>query len=194
MTAGQPIAAPKNSGSKDAAPSWASLTPRQQQALQPLAGAWPSINVGQKRKWLEVSKNFSAMPAAEQSKLHSHMASWAALSTEQRAQARLNFAKANQLSGEEKKAKWQAYQNLSTEEKQRLVATAAPKPGAAASVKPVAPNKLTKVPLQNPVTAVSVKPGERSTPPPKIAAAPHQVDSNTLLPQQVPVTGALPHR
>ena len=69
----------------------------------------------------------------------------------QRAAARLNFAKAKELSKEltpeEKKAKWQTYQALSPEEKAKLAAKATPKPtGAATAVKPVEPQKLAVTP------------------------------------------------
>ncbi len=75
------------------------------------------------------------------------MNEWVAMSPEQRAAARLNFAKtkelSNQLTAEEKRAKWLTYQALSPEEKAKLASTAAPKPaGAATAVKPVAPQKL----------------------------------------------------
>jgi len=79
------------------------------------------------------------------------MNEWVTLSPEQRAQARLNFAKttelSRELSPEEKQAKWQAYQALGAEEKARLAAKAAPKPaGAATAVRPVAPQKLAVLP------------------------------------------------
>ncbi len=119
----------------------------QQQSLQPLAASWSALSEGQKRKWLEVSKSYPNLPAADQAVMHSRMVEWVAMSPQQRAAARLNFAKAKELSkqltAEEKKAKWQTYQALSPEEKARLASKAAPKPaGAATAVKPVAPQKL----------------------------------------------------
>ena len=83
--------------------------------------------------------------------MHSRMNEWVALSPQQRAAARLNFAKAKevaaQLTPDEKKAKWETYQALSPEEKKGLAAAAVPKPaGAATAVKPVAPQKLVVVP------------------------------------------------
>ena len=83
--------------------------------------------------------------------MHSRMNEWVALSPQQRAEARLNFAKtkelSKQLTPEEKKAKWQTYQALSIEEKQKLAANSTTRPvGAALAVKPVAPQKLAAVP------------------------------------------------
>ena len=83
--------------------------------------------------------------------MHSRMNEWVAMSPQQRAAARLNFAKTKELSSQltpdEKKAKWEIYQALSPEEKARLAAKASPKPaGAATAVKPVAPQKLAVTP------------------------------------------------
>jgi hypothetical protein len=119
----------------------------QQQTLKPLAESWNTISAAQKRKWLEVSRNYPSLPPEGQAVMRSRMSEWVALSPQQRAQARLNFAKTKELSREltaqEKKEKWAAYQALSAEEKQKLAAKASPKtPGAATAVKPVAPQKL----------------------------------------------------
>ena len=135
-------------------PAWSQLTPSQKQVLAPLAAGWDtSMSEPQKRKWLEISKNYGRLTPQAQATLNSRMNEWVALSPQQRAQARLNFGKTLELSGqltpEEKKAQWEAYQALSPEEKQKLAATASPKPsGAATAIKPVAPQKLAAVPLQ----------------------------------------------
>lgn len=148
---GKPSLAPPQVKPAISRPTWAELTPMQQQALKPLASSWNAINEGQKRKWLEISKNYPSLPPEGQATMHSRMNDWVMLSPQQRAQARLNFGKTKELSGqltpEEKKAKWETYQALSAEEKQKLAAKASPKPtGAATAVKPVAPQKLAAVP------------------------------------------------
>ena len=177
-------------------PSWAELTPMQQQALKPLALSWNTISEQQKRKWLEISKNYPSLPPEEQATLHSRMNEWVTLSPQQRAQARLNFGKTKELSGqltpEEKKAKWQTYQALSAEEKQKLAAKASPKPaGAATAVKPVAPQKLTAVP-PHPINKPGTKPAPKITPSQPAAAsnpaAPRAGESTTG------GTGAAPQR
>ena len=123
----------------------------QQQSLKPLATAWGGINEAQKRKWLELSKNYPNLSAVDQTVMHSRMNEWVAMTPQQRAAARLNFAKTKELSKEltpdEKKAKWQTYQALSPEEKAKLAAKGSPQPtGAATAVKPVAPQKLAVTP------------------------------------------------
>ncbi|GAB2576241.1 hypothetical protein GCM10027034_03110 [Ramlibacter solisilvae] len=155
-------------------PLWRELNPGQHQALAPLAGTWNTLNEAQKRKWLALSASYPKLAATEQQKLHSRMVEWVALSPQQRAQARLNFGETQKIAPDEKKAKWEAYQALSPEEKRKLAAGATKPPSTAAAVKPVAPEKLATVP----------KPHARpDTKTPRIAASPELVDVHTLLPQ-----------
>lgn len=155
-----------------AGPSWADLNPAQKQALAPLAGKWSQISEAQKRKWLALSQNYPQLAPAEQTKLHSRMAEWAALSPQQRSAARLNFADVKKIAPEDRKAQWEAYQSLSDEEKKKLAEGARPKPaGAAIALKPVPPQKITKV--QRP----RVNPGTDA------ASAQPQLHHSTLLPQ-----------
>lgn len=157
-------------------PVWGELSAAQQQSLAPLAAQWGTISEAQKRKWIALSQNYPKLSPDEQAKLHSRMTEWVALSPQQRTQARLNFADTRKIPPDDKKAKWEAYQSLTPEEKARLAANATPKAaGAAAAVKPVPPQKLAKVP---PKTTPDQK--ERT----RIAAPPNQVDHNTLLPQK----------
>lgn len=145
-------------------PAWSELSAEQRQSLAPLAGSWAQISEAQKRKWIAMAGNFSKMTPAEQAKLHSRMTKWAALSPQQRAQARLNFGEAQQVSSEEKKAKWEAYQALPPEEKRKLATSGDRKPPTtAAAVKPVAPQKLATLPRA---------PSDEGAKPPRIVAAP----------------------
>ncbi|MDB5929358.1 MAG: putative transrane protein [Polaromonas sp.] len=163
-------------------PAWSELSPLQQKALAPLASSWNTgMSEAQKRKWLEISKNYAALPPEGQATLNSRMSDWVSLSPQQRAQARLNFGKtkelSKQLTPEEKKAKWEAYQALSPEERQKLASKASPKPtGAATAIKPVSPQKLAVLPAQ-----AASRPGNK--PAPKIMPSP---------PAPLPGTPALP--
>jgi hypothetical protein len=172
------VAAPK----AEAKPAWAELTPAQKTALEPLAGSWNQLTEAHKRKWLAVSQKYPTMPPGEQARLHTRMAEWAALSPQQRSQARLNFAETSKLPVDDKKAKWEAYQALSPEEKRKLAAGAkAAKPAApptAAALEPVPQEKLTKVP----------KPRKENPRASRNTVVPNEVDHNTLLPQP----GAIP--
>ncbi|MDP1956350.1 MAG: DUF3106 domain-containing protein [Polaromonas sp.] len=132
-------------------PGWTELSVAERDILQPLASSWNALTPGHKSKWRQMAKSYPSLPTEEQVKMQGRMKEWVTLSPQQRNQARLNFAKTKELSkeltAEEKQAKWQAYQALSDEEKRKLAAKAPPKPaGAAATVKPVAPQKLATVP------------------------------------------------
>ena len=128
-------------------PGWETLTTPQKLALYPLAERWALISETQKRRWLALAANFSALPEEEQAKFHDRMTDWASLSAQQRNQARLNYAVTNRLARDDKRAQWEAYQALSDEEKRALAARAAPKPkGAATALRPVSPKKLAQVP------------------------------------------------
>ena len=114
-------------------PGWTELTAAQREILKPLASTWPSLNQGHKRKWLQMAKSYPTLSVEEQGKMQGRMKEWVALTPQQRAQARLNFARTKELSkalsAEEKKAKWQAYQALSDEEKRKLAAQGAARAG-----------------------------------------------------------------
>jgi hypothetical protein len=173
-TVSKPAARPPAGGKPTVAtrPSWAELTVAQQQALAPLSGSWGGISEAQKRKWLAMSQNFPRMPPAEQARLHSRMTEWVNLSPQQRTQARLNFGETKQLSQDDKKAKWEAYQALPPEQKRKLAAGApARTPTTAAAVKPVPAQKLATVP---PRSRGDIKP-------PRIAAGPTP-DADSLAP------------
>ena len=172
------VVAAKIAPSLPGRPLWMDLTESQQQALAPLAQLWPTMTEPHKRKWLAVSQNFAQLTVDEQSTVQGRMREWAALSPQQRAAARLNYADAQQLLQEDKKAKWAAYQALSPEAKQKLAAQQnKPLLGAAPAVKPVAAAKLA-----TPPTASSNKSL------PRIAT--DQAAPTTLLPNPVNTTSA----
>jgi Protein of unknown function (DUF3106) len=164
----------------EAAPAWTELTPQQQKSLAPLGTTWRTLSAAHKRKWIALSENYPNIPPAEQQLLHSRMAEWAALSPQQRTQARLNFAESKKVAPDDKKAKWEAYQALPPEEKQRLAAGAnaakPPPPPTAPAVQPVPQQKMATIPRP-----------KKADSPAKIAVVPGQMDRNTLLPQPGPV-------
>lgn len=172
-SAAGPASSARPAGSRPAAgPRWSELSASQRQALEPLAAQWETISEAQKRKWIALAGNFQRMPQAEQAKLHSRMTEWLALSPRQRADARLNFGETQQLSSDEKKAKWEAYQALPDEEKRRLAASAAPKlPTTAAAIRPVPADKLASVPraasadAKPPRIVTAPAPGATASPP-----------------------------
>jgi len=127
-------------------PAWSELDTPQKLALYPLAERWATMSEMQKRRWLALAQTFATLPQEEQDRLHSRMTDWAALSAQQRSQARLNYAETQRLAPDDKRAQWEAYQALSDEEKRKLAARAARALGAATALRPVSPKKLARVP------------------------------------------------
>jgi hypothetical protein len=100
--------------------AWASLSKRQKQALLPLNNKWDELTHQQKQKWLILARGFYQLSDPEQMVLHARMRDWAALSPRQRSLARFNFNTTQSLSIEDKRAQWEAYQQLSEAEKDKL--------------------------------------------------------------------------
>jgi hypothetical protein len=164
----------------EAGPTWAELKPVQQQVLAPLGASWKSLSEAHKRKWIALAEGYPRMTPEDQGRLRSRMTEWAAMSPQQRTQARLNFQESNRVSPVDKKAKWEAYQALPVEEKRRLAAGAAavkpPPPPTAPAVSPVPPQKLARVP--------KAEKGDARAP--RIAAAPETGSPHTLVPAEAP--------
>lgn len=164
------VAPPLSSG-----PRWSELSLSQQEALMPLYGTWTSLDSSRKRKWIGVAQNYRALSSAEQTKLHSRMAEWAALSPSERELARFNFLTTKKIAPVNRTSTWEAYKALSPEERQRLGATASAKPAgtaAANALKPTHPEKLTAVPVTR-HTPASVR---------ELVFSKQSIDRNTLLP------------
>jgi hypothetical protein len=172
---------------KASKPDWKELTPAQQTALKPLGANWATLSQGQKNKWLEISKNFASLPATEQATMHNRMASWATLSPQQRAQARLNFSEhkalTDGLTPEQRKAQWQAYQLLSPEEKKKLAANSEKAaPGTAPATRTTEVLKSSPPPQFGTAKVLGKQSGQQTTTH-KITVAPHVQNSNRLMPQ-----------
>ncbi len=171
-------------------PEWKDLSATEQAALRPLTANWDSMGLGQKRKWLSVAKDFDKLPAPQQAKMHTRMTEWTALSPQQRAAARVNFAENRELTDgltpEQRKVQWQAYQQLSPEAKRKLaessskasVAGAAPaaKPQPVLKKEPTPEFGTAKVLAKAKTTPNSPAPGK------KISVASHVSEQGQILP------------
>ncbi|PUE15026.1 DUF3106 domain-containing protein [Limnohabitans sp. MMS-10A-178] len=136
-----------NSSTKVANSHWQNLTQSQKKALAPLAPHWAQISLAQRNKWLVMSNNFDNLSPREQATLHNRMADWAALSPQQRAQARLSFNETKTLGSDQKKSQWEAYQALSQDDRKKLAAQQTTKiQGAATASQAPSPQKV--IPLQ----------------------------------------------
>jgi hypothetical protein len=199
--------------------AWASLTAAQKAALAPLQNDWATIEPSSRDKWLEVAGRFPSMSVTERQRIQERMAEWSRLSPKQRAQARLQFQEARQLSPVDRQAKWEAYQALPEEQRRELADRARPALSNPAAVDGAAPRSSLAVdakrnivepqrsPTAKPVspTAVQARPGASTTlmsstpsPPahnqaglPKIVATEGFVNPSTLLPRVGPQGAAV---
>ncbi len=128
-----PVAATGEQG-----PRWSELQPAEKMALKPLEREWSTIDVRSKRKWQELAMRFPTLKPEEQARVQERMTAWAKLSTRERTEARMHFQEAKQLPAQDRKARWDAYQALSPEQRQQLAERAAPPADAARKTAPAA--------------------------------------------------------
>ena len=114
------------------AKGWDLLTPEQQEILAPLESDWSTLSKDRQKKWVAVANRYPQMSDSEKNVLQSRMTEWAKLSTEQRRVARDNYLSTLKFPPEKKAEAWQAYQQLSEEDKKKLAEkkAAATKPSA----------------------------------------------------------------
>jgi hypothetical protein len=105
---------------------WSALKPAQQAALKPLEHEWSGIDPRSKQKWLQMSTRFPKLTPPEQARIQDRMTEWAKLTPRECGEARMHFQEAKQLSAQDRRARWEEYQALSPEQKQRLAERAAP--------------------------------------------------------------------
>jgi hypothetical protein len=170
-----PAVTPATPNATAAGSHWHELKSQQKQALAPLAAQWGSLTPQQQSKWLAISQNFSQLPANEQSTMHTRMADWVALSPQQRNHARFNFNAIQSLPKEDKRAKWEAYQALSAEDKRLLsVGATGPTKSAATISKPAETLRLLAPQARTIDSAKDITRPGASAPP---------LDRKTLLPK-----------
>lgn len=191
--------------------NWASLSASQKEALAPLAKEWDQLDGARKGKWLEIAARYPSLSAEHQQRLRERMAEWAQMSPAERQRARIGYQHASELRTPEQesqlRAKWEAYQALPAEKRQRLAERAAEKASAAGLEGSSRPNRghapIGRAPLSSAAspTIVQALPGattvlltQRAEPPlPGASAAPGRplrsprdarLDPNTLLPRR----------
>ncbi len=115
----------KSSGAVEKKPdgSWEGLKPEQQAILAPLESDWDYMLMESRKKWAQVANLYPKMGAQEQERLRSRMASWSNLSQRDRRITRENYLTSLKFPAEKKSEAWQAYQQLTDEQKQKLAAT-----------------------------------------------------------------------
>ncbi|WP_157522389.1 DUF3106 domain-containing protein [Mitsuaria sp. 7] len=207
----RPVSPTVTPGTLTSSQNWASLSASQKEALAPLSKEWDQLDGARKGKWLEIAARYPTLPAEHQQRLRERMVEWTRMSPAERQRARIGYQHANELRVPEQETrlreKWDAYQALPPEKRQRLVERAAEKASAAGRDAPPAPTRA-KAPIQRtPLTAttgptiVQAMPGattvlmtQRAEPPlPGASAAPGRpirspreakLDPDTLLPRR----------
>lgn len=102
--------------------SWAHLSAGQHAALAPFATEWDTFSDERKRKWIKIAARFAKMSPEAQKRLHERMSEWVGMTPDQRRVARENYQVSKALPPQARKNAWQAYQQLSPEQKAKLAA------------------------------------------------------------------------
>jgi hypothetical protein len=93
------------------------------------------------------------MKRADQERLQSRMNEWAKLSQKDRRIARDNYLSSLRFPAEEKASAWQAYQQLSAEDKKKLAAKEDNKKKPTAATSPTLQNRPNALPAVTPAAA-----------------------------------------
>jgi hypothetical protein len=117
----------KSTPSVPAKPLWVELSPAQQHALTPLSAEWDGLDASHKKKWLTIGNKFSSLKPDQQLRVQNRMRDWAKLTPAQRRVARESYSRAKKLDSHEKSTKWQQYQQLPEDQRQKLAEDAAAK-------------------------------------------------------------------
>ena len=194
---------------------WKSLSPAHRQALAPLERDWANLDAAQKLKWVELAQRFPQLTVAERVRIQERMADWARMTPAERGQARLRYLQARRASPDGRGARWEDYQALPSEQKEKLAARAV-SPAASGSAAgrsaalaraqgseksnlvtspafPLPPKTVAPTVIQARPGATTTLVSKQPSPPahqqvglPKIAASPGFIDKFTLLPQRGP--------
>lgn len=104
-------------------PRWDNLASAQQQILAPLAGEWDRLDPASRTHWLGVAKRYPKMTPIGQKRVQTRMKKWAALTPQQREEARAKYKTMKRKRGStELKSEWQRYQALPAKEREALAA------------------------------------------------------------------------
>ena len=115
---------------------WQDVSAAHRVVLKPLENNWSGFGASAKQKWVEVATRFPTLPADERGRIQDRMSEWAQMTPADRGRARLNFQEAKQVSPQDRKAQWEAYQALPDDQKRQLAARAAPRDAARPSGTP----------------------------------------------------------
>jgi hypothetical protein len=117
---------------KPSRPAWAELTADQQMILAPLKEDWDELAPERRRKWVGIAKRYPTLNANEQERVQRRMQRWAALTPQQRQQARENYKRIAKQRAEKKNQRlaerWAEYQALPPHERADMLPPPQPRP------------------------------------------------------------------
>ena len=123
---------------------WNKLQGTEQQVLQPLQAHWDKMEKPRQQKWREIAKKYPTMSAEEQIRTRERMVEWSKLPPAQQQAARTEYKTNPAARDPALSEKWQAYQQMTPEQKTAL----AKKAETEAQSKANTPPKPTPRPLQ----------------------------------------------
>lgn len=126
------------------AQTWEKLTQPERDILQPLQSSWNKIEKPRQQKWREIAKKYPTMSAEEQTRTRERMVEWSKLPPAQQQAARTEYKTNPAARDPALSEKWQAYQQMTPEQKAAL----AKKAETEAQSKANTPPKPTPRPLQ----------------------------------------------
>jgi len=98
-------------------PPWNSLSPAQQALLEPFKDSWTTLPDAEQRAWAELALRFPRLPSDQQGRAQKRIQEWAALTPPQRQMARSNYRLAKVLPPEARVQQYEAYRELSPEQR-----------------------------------------------------------------------------
>ena len=98
-------------------PRWNSLSPAQQTLLEPFRDSWTTLPDAEQRAWAELALRFPRLAADQQERAQKRIQEWAALTPPQRQMARSNYRLAKVLPPEARVQQYEAYRELSPEQR-----------------------------------------------------------------------------
>jgi hypothetical protein len=174
----------------------------QRDVLAPLKDDWMSLSQERQRKWLEIAARYPRMSAEEQQRLQRRMTDWAQRTPEERHNARLQYREARRLHPDDRRARWEAYQAMTQQQRDALAEEAAPRRqgtgpaaprGGALGSSPNAPGRIAPPTVQGApgattrlLTEPALPPGRKPLAVPRAEADVQAFDRNTLLPRREP--------
>jgi hypothetical protein len=102
---------------------WRALSAAQREILAPLASEWNRLDAASRTRWLGVAQRYPKMTPIGQKRVQTRMKKWAALTPQQREEARAKYKRMKRKNdSKDLRREWQRYQALPAQEREALAA------------------------------------------------------------------------